>query len=306
MDIKLTIYIVVILLSSIDVPRALANEINGGSCEIRHPSPQSELDRRHEYPLALLAHFLALTEEEFGPCELVEMGALSQKREIAWLKDNELDVSWLPAITALNESLLYVPVPIRKGLLGWRVLLIHKDNVDAFKNVNSLADLQAFNAGFGAAWGDLPVMQHNLETVTTSAGYESLFEMLDYKRFDFLSRSFSEAFDEVYARAEQQPNIVIEPRIALRYPEAHFFYFSNQSGHIKKRIEEGFKKSIQEGSFNIIFYGYYGEYIDKVRMFDRLILDLDNPFIPSNVPLDDPELWFKLDVYEEYLRQNKR
>jgi hypothetical protein len=297
-----TIFIILIAIASIS--RAKATQDNADVCEVRHPSAQSESDLRHKYPTALLYHLLKITEEEFGPCILTEMGALSQKRQIAWLKDGNLDVSWLPVTKSLSDSLLYVPVPIRKGLLGWRVLLVHKDNLAAFKNVDDLEALNQFTPGFGAAWGDLPVMEQNFSSVTTSVSYESLFEMLAYKRFDFLSRSLYEAFDEVHARAEKRPNLVIEPHLALRYPQADFFYFSKQSAKLQKRIATGFKKAIKEGTFNVIFYGYYGNYIDNIKMVDRVILDLNNPFVPDNVPLDDPELWFQLDVYEDFLRKS--
>nr|WP_136249609.1 amino acid ABC transporter substrate-binding protein [Ningiella ruwaisensis] len=272
------------------------------ACEIKHPGKQGENDARQVYPLQLLSLILKTTEEEFGKCTLVDVGGVSQKRQISWLDQNndELDIAWLPASEQTNEILTPIPVPIRKGLLGWRILLIHQDNLQQFESVKSLNDLNIFSAGYGSSWGDLSVMQYNFARVITSGNYDSLFEMLAHKRFDFLSRSIYEAYDETILRNTSKPEIIIAPKIALRYPQVDFFYVSKSNQALAKRIHLGMDKLIRNGKFNTLFYGFYADYIRKVNMSERLIIDLENPYLPDNVPHDDPELWFQLNEVDKY------
>ena len=104
-------------------------------------------------------------------------------------------------------------------------------------------------------------------------------------------------------RRETHPELAIEPHIALHYREADFFYVNPTNEHLYKRIALGFKKAIRNGSFNLLFYGYYADYIDKVNMGERTIIYLENPFIAKNASVEDPELWFQLDVYERLKRE---
>ncbi|MFC4699585.1 hypothetical protein ACFO4O_05375 [Glaciecola siphonariae] len=272
------------------------------ACEIRHPGKQEFADARHEYPRQLLQQILKVTEAEYGKCKLVDVGGLSQRRQIMWLQaqDGQLDVAWLPASNQTNEVLNAIPFPIRKGLLGWRVLLINKNNLDRFDDVKTLNDLNVFTAGYGSDWGDLPVMQHNFARVITSSNYDSLFEMLNYKRFDFLSRSVYEAFDETILRRKSHPDIVIEPNLALRYPQVDFFYVGKNNKELAARIRSGLDKLHRSGRFNTLFYGFYADYIRKIKMADRLIIEIENPYLPENVPHNDPELWFQLNEVDKY------
>ncbi|WP_395342855.1 hypothetical protein PN836_001995 [Ningiella sp. W23] len=272
------------------------------ACEIRHPGKQDAADARHEYPRQLLYQILKATEDEFGECKLVDVGGLSQNRQIAWLSEGtgEIDVAWLPVTEDTNNALTPIPFPIRKGLLGWRILLVHKDNLAKFKEIDSLIDLNVFSTGFGSDWGDLPVMQHNFARVITSNSYESLFEMLSHKRFDFLSRSVYEAYDETLLRRSTHPEIVMETTIALKYPQVDFFYVNNENSELAKRLHLGMDKLIRNGRFNTLFYGYYADYIRGVHMAQRTIIELENPFLPENVNHEDPELWFQLNDVDKY------
>ena len=277
---------------------------SANACTIKHVGEFSEKDTRHYYPLALLKHILYITEAEFGKCELEAVGEANQARQIAWLKANgPIDIAWLPVTDTLNQNLNAIPIPIRKGFLGWRLLLVKKDELDVFADINTLADFEPYTLGFGATWGDLPVMQHNFTNVITSVSYDSLFEMLKRDRFDFLSRAVYEAYDELLVRKDLLDTVVIEPHLALRYRQADFFYVKKDDKALQERIKKGFKKAIRNGSFNVLFYGYYADYIEKSNMDKRTIIELENPYLPQNVPVDDPELWFQLEVYDRLKKQ---
>lgn len=276
----------------------LSVSITAKECVVRHPSKQSQQDTRHEYPIALLSLLLELTKSEYGDCTLKGIGALSQKRQVLWLQENKaLDIAWLPVSEELNNRLQAIPIPIRKGFLGWRLLLIHENNKDVFKNLRNLSDLQAYSAGFGSSWVDLAVMEHNFKTVVTGTSYDGLFDMLSRSRFDFFSRAVYEAFDETNIRSKTHPQLIIEPHIAMHYRQADFFYLEKSNTDLKNRLEAGFRLAFQSGVFEKFFYEYYGDYLLKANMQNRTIIELDNPFLPENVPVDDPQLWFNLNVY---------
>ncbi|MEM0910369.1 MAG: hypothetical protein AAGJ37_05300 [Pseudomonadota bacterium] len=107
---------------------------SGEECVIVHPGPFNKDDTRHTFPVMLLALLLESTEQEFGRCDHQPFGYIPQKRQAEMLSnDAEIDIAWLPVSNDYNDRLRPIPVPIRKGLLGWRLLMTHSSNKEAHK-----------------------------------------------------------------------------------------------------------------------------------------------------------------------------
>ena len=47
-----------------------------------------------------------------------------------------------------------------------------------------------------------------------------------------------------------------------------------------------------DGSFDRFFFDYYRPVLEQARLLGRRIFYLDNPFLPSDTPLEQPALWF--------------
>ncbi|WP_419662964.1 hypothetical protein Dvar_34530 [Desulfosarcina variabilis str. Montpellier] len=216
---------------------------------------------------------------------------MTQDRIILQIEQGLLDISHLPISEKANQRLLPVRIPIRKGMLGWRLLLIRREDQKQFAKVRSIKDLRKFKAGFGSQWGDLNILKANVGNVTTSLDYELLFCMLIAKRFDYLHRGLHEPWDEVAIRKKQYPNLHIEETLVLHYPIGDYFYVGKHSPALAKRIESGLKALIEDGSFDRFFNKEYRKVIEKAKILSRRRIELQNPFLPLDTPLDIKAYW---------------
>ncbi|GAK49262.1 hypothetical protein U14_00483 [Candidatus Moduliflexus flocculans] len=280
---------------------AQAQDGTSASMVIRHPTGQSEKDKRYEYMIKLLRLILEHTTEAYGAYELQpNTMPMTPERMIRDVVDGKLDVIQFPISERANAELLPIRIPMRKGLLGWRILLIRKEDQEKFAQVKTLEDLKQFRAGYGEQWADLPVLQANVGNVVTSNQYDALFVMLAGKRFDYLHRGLHEPWAELEARKEQLPNLQVEETILLHYPLGNYLYVSQNNPQLAKRLEEGFRAAIADGSFEQLFQAEYGEIIHKANIKQRILIEFTNPILPNDMLPDDSALWLTFEDLARY------
>jgi hypothetical protein len=78
--------------------------------------------------------------------------------------------------------------------------------------------------GFGAHWGDLPVLQTNGFQVVSVANPQNLFRMLSAQRFDYIPRGVAEVQGEIQREFPTYPNLAVVPGVGLYYPNPIYFY----------------------------------------------------------------------------------
>jgi membrane-bound lytic murein transglycosylase MltF len=88
--------------------------------------------------------------------------------------------------------------------------------------------------------------------------------------------------------------MVIDPYIALYYPTAVYFFVRKNDQQLHDAIESGLQIAIKDGSFDRLFYQYFGDLITKAKLNKRQIFEINNPFLPKETPLADTRLWFNL------------
>lgn len=66
-----------------------------------------------------------------------------------------------PGHPDLNAQTIPIAIPIDKGLLGYRVALIRRDQQTRINEVNDIQGLRLLNVGQGQDWGDVPVYRFN-------------------------------------------------------------------------------------------------------------------------------------------------
>lgn len=259
-----------------------------------YPQPQSKNDHRYDDLISLLGASLKATEAEYGAYKLMPAKYLmNETRYIEEVKfGKRINVVWRSTSEKLERELLVISIPLRKGLLGYRLFLIHKDRQADFSAVKTLNDLKRFSVGQGASWGDVGVFSMNNFNVITGANYEGLFHMLLSGRFDYFSRGVNEAYPEYEARRERMPNLWVEEDLLLYYPWPYYFFVSPKTPMLKTRIEQGLTTMHKTGEFDKIFYQYHGNTIEKANLRKRRLFRIDNPLLPSTTPLDKTELWY--------------
>ena len=233
------------------------------------------------------------TQTDFGDFELVPSSAsMTESRLLQELKSGRLiDVIWSSTSPQKEKDLRPIRTPLLKGLLGYRISFIHKDTQDRFDNIIDLNDLRGFRIGQGIGWGDIDVYKHNGISVS-QAPYISLFGLIGPRRFNLFPRGITEVFKEFAVYGKDNPTLAIEENIVLHYPWPYYFFTSRNNEALATRIETGLERMITDGSFDEIFLKYNSHSIKKARLSERHLIQLENPFLPEETPLDRKELWY--------------
>lgn len=255
-----------------------------------YPRGEAAGDGRQKYPIRLLetcAKHLSGTIS-FSPSKL----RMQQGRALKLLeqKNSIIDVAWTLTSTEREQKLLPIRIPIDRGLIGWRLLLIHQDQLDRFNSITSLEQLAQLRAGQGHDWPDTPILRHNQLNVAINHSYAGLFEMLKHKYIDYFPRSLMEI------RAEEQQHaaagITIEPQLLLHYPAALYFFVSPHKPQLAQQLHQCLNTMIANGELQALFNEYFLQDIKQANLHQRRVFTLSNPLLPPATPLQQPELWF--------------
>lgn len=268
------------------------------SFTVTHRSAASKLDVRVHYQIALLNMALEKTKPEYGDYQLVpatrmNLTRLQKSDYIATFENYVFEAD----VTEKNEkNLLSVPVPISKGIFGYRIFLIHQKNQSLFDTIDSLDGLKKITIGQEGAWHDVTILRDGGFEVITGSNYEGLFKMLLAGRFVAFSRGVNEAFVEQQARSEKMPELAVEQTICLYYPLPRYFYTSRNNTLLVKRLTRGLEMMIDDGSFDALWHQYHRHYIEQAKLTERKIFAIGNKYVPESVPLQEPKYWYSPEV----------
>jgi len=277
-----------------------------GQSEIVYPAPESESDNRFADLIELLTLALDKTVPEYGPYRLSSSAMkMNEKRSLAELKHGKLvSVIWSSTSTEKEADFIPIRIPLRKGLLGYRIALIDAKSQARIDAIHTIDDLRKVDVGQGFGWGDVEVYKANGIPVL-AAGYESLFAMVARDRFLLYPRGINEVFDEYETRKAALPTLAIEKGLVLYYPWPYYFFVNRNDRVLAARIDLGLHRMIQDGSFDSVFWKYNGAAIRRANLNQRRIIQLDNPLLPKETPLGAP-YWMPPDKLKVYLREHAR
>ena len=260
-----------------------------GATVVYYPRPESGPSEPARYGQKLLEEVL----KRAGGNYRVEryLVRMHQVRAIEHLKSGEgIDVLNTMTSIAREQDMLPIRIPIDKGLIGWRLMLIRQSQAATFGAVTSLDDLKKLTAGQGKDWPDTQVLNAGGLRVYGTSDYTSLFKLLENGRIDYFPRGVTEAWADL---ALHPHNLMVEPTIALRYPTAIYFFVRKGNTRLAADISAGLEKMIADGSFEKLFQEYYGATIRRARFKDRRIFELPNPVQPPGMPLERKNLWYR-------------
>ena len=225
---------------------------------------------------------------------VVQDGALSAPKLREELVSGNIDVVWMATNMDMEENTLPVRVPLYKGLLGHRVLIVHKDNRHIFDHVETMDDLRRFKFGQGVGWADTEIMKANGLTVVEATKYEGLFHMTDGKRFDAFPRGVHEPWGEL--KNNKDLELAVDSNLMFVYTSPYYLMVTPRRPDLAADIERGLLMAIDDGSFDEKFFNN-----DMVKMVlqyanlkDRRIFKLRNPELPPKTPVDNPKLWIDI------------
>ena len=224
---------------------------------------------------------------------LVDM-EMSQGRSLLELArgDGPLDLMWTMTTRQREASgLLPVRIPIDRGLMGWRLLLVRRDDLPRWQELQGLADLRRLLAGQGHDWPDTEILRANGLKVLTSSVHGALFRMLASGRFDYLPRAIMEVDAEL--AGNRHPRLAIVPDLMLHYPTASYLFVSPRRPDLARLLLAGLEKAVAEGSLQRLHQEHFGAALRAHPVSRDRIIHLSNPLLPPETPLQRRELWLR-------------
>ncbi len=203
--------------------------------------------------------------------------------------DAAITVHWAATEPEFEERLLPVRIPIDRGLVGYRVLLIRQDEVQRFAGVRTLDDLKGFTLGQGFGWSHVDILRAAGLRVQEIPEFDGLFRMVAAGNLDAVPRGATDIGREIAERAKTEPNLAIEPRLALVYDHAAIFFFVNrQNLALYQAIKDGLETAYADGSFMALFEGHPDIRAGRaLAAQDRVLLKIANPALtPATAALD--------------------
>lgn len=246
-------------------------------------------ESRIAYELALLEQMLEHTRDEYGGYQL-EFDRLlrSQERLARDLASGEgvhvlNGPGWTSAApTGAIPDIAIIPIPLVKGLLGYRQCIIRREDKARFSAIRTEKALKQVHMGLGQGWLDNDILRHNGFTVEGAPELEKLYHMLKRGRFDCLPLGVGEAAGSL---AENDPDneLIIAENLLLFYPLPVFMQVSGTDSLLAKRLEEGLRAMQKDGTFDQLFDKHYSDDIARMHSPDIRVFRFENPLLPPHL-----------------------
>lgn len=217
----------------------------------------------------------------------------SQVKIMQEMEEGNLTIFWNSSNQDLEERFTPIRIPLYKGLLGYRIFIINKNNQAKFDNVKTFDDLKKLTIGQGTTWADTKILESNGFKVVKANKYEGLFYMVDGGRFDAFSRGVHEPFGELEKHPELK-DLTVEKNLMLVYRMPFYLFVGKDNKTLAKDLEQGLNRAIEDGSFDQVFFNdpAVKSVMEKANMKSRRVFELNNPTLSKETPLDRKELWY--------------
>lgn len=241
--------------------------------------------RRDDYQAKLLALALDKTVPSHGPYRLSRVTVDSPPRRLAQQVDEGRLINVLVG-PAVMRGVGAGPIPLRPihfsvldRLLGYRRLIIRREDLDRFAAVQTVAQLRHLRAGQGHDWLDARILRHNGFRVDDSGALENLLPMLSSKRFDYVALSIIEVDSLLQRHPDLASGLAIAPGIAIEYSLPSIFYVSNKFPEMAERLGQGLLMAKRDGSFARLFDATFGQELRVINAKGVRDFQIVNPFL---------------------------
>ena len=208
------------------------------------------------------------------------------------LEAGTTDVIWATTSKTLEDKFIAVRIPLYKGLMGYRTLLIKPSSQRLFNNISTLADLSNVSLGQVHSWADTAILEKNGLNVIKVTKHHSLFSKLKKGDFDAAPRAIHETIQE----ARENEALAVEERLLLHYPQPMYLFVSAHKPELAHQLTYGLSKAIRDGSLDILLYREESvkQAVAELQRKTRTLIELENPELPDKTPTDNPQLWLSL------------
>lgn len=257
-------------------------------------SESSEFDKRSAHKNELIKRSLELTVPEYGAYKfIIQKIRVNRYRALSEILKGKVANIYIGVATEeWNNKTIPIKIPVRKGLLNYRLLMIHENDLETFSRVETLEDLKGITAGLRSGWVTTKVFQEAEMNLVVVQNFDGLFMSLNNHRFSYIPRAIYEIFNELISYQDVLNHVVVEPTLVLHLPMPTYVYVSPSEPRIAKRIEKGLKIMLGNGEFDQILNKYYSDDIERADLKNRKIIKMDNPYYIDKSLLNDDKLWY--------------
>ncbi len=219
---------------------------------------------------------------------------LTQARALKLLSEGEIvDLNWSVTSDEREQQLLPVRIPIYRGLIGWRVLLIRNDRQEKFDRVTNIEQLRRLVAVQKFDWPDAQIYRDNGMQVESNMSLPLMLKAVKQGIADYFPRSVLEAHKEIGTHANKQ--LKIENNLLLKYPSACFFFVNKNNAELANIIEQGFKEILANGRYQQLFEQHFGAVLTDLKLTQRKVIALQNPNFPKINDELPSHYWFSFE-----------
>ncbi len=247
--------------------------------DIVYPRPSNLADLRADYAKAVLA--LAMSEAHADYTIRMTHDVMERQRALRELAAGEtINLHWTSMGEQDEANLRPIYIPIHRGLIGYRVLIIRKDRQREFDAIHTLDQLKALTGGQGFGWVDVGILRHAGLHIETST-YDTLFQMTEAGRIDYYPRGVAEAYAELQQRAALDPDLTVERHLLLAYRSDFLFYTNKRNERLAQTIERGLQAAYADGSFMRLFntHPFIQQALLRSELTKRTVIPIENPYL---------------------------
>lgn len=256
--------------------------------------PQSKFDSSHKYFQELLQKILDITEDEYGKSKIKYSKKMEQGRAFVELKNRKkVDILWAGTSIEREKNFKAIKIPLLKGLLGYRVFIIRKDNINTFNSINSLEELKKLKACQGAHWPDTDILEYANIKVVKNTNYEAMFLQVLSNRCDYFPRGIHEAYSEMKIRKNKYSELMLFDDIILYYPFPMYFFTAKENEKLAKRVKKGLLSLIKNNEFTTnIEKSKITKHLFPIKNWiNKTTYKIDNPLLSKDTNIQNKELW---------------
>ncbi len=240
-----------------------------------YPRTEADFDERTGYPLALLRLAFKQNEQlkrfQLKPTDI----RMPRGRSLKLLESSiAVDIFWGITTAERDAVLTKVDFDLFKGMFGYRLLMVKKEQKTDFESISSASELKPKVAVLGHDWPDFQIFSKNGFSVQGTTSYAGLFNLLHRGRIDYLPRSIFEVWPE--SEHFKNRDLEVVDGYALYYPISFTYYLNNENKEIALLLENSLKLLEEKGDFDTLFNIVWQDSLAKSKLDEKLIFKLEN------------------------------
>lgn len=269
---------------------ALISLLLGTSAEAETFVMQNEPHLRHARELVLAALDAAGMKADFRDAPIG-----NERRNMFMMSEGQTHLDMMPATPerlklVAEGRLRMIPIPLDRGMLGYRVNFVLRSQQDKLAHVRTAADLAAFTIGQNVGWMDTAIYRaagiptkdvkdwaNGEFAQPMEAGYIDLFPLGLEETLDYFLKHVQERY----------PQLTVDSHILVHYPWFRFVWVSPKADAdaLYEALQRGFDILVANGRF-LEIWNSHNRRLPAHEFVRRTVIEIPNPFYDHHlVPL---------------------